>query len=151
MIDMCEIIVFSNGTTFKGMREYSGEVVSQFETVIQCPQCNKAWIAYHVIDRALWLPDGLEWAPYYVYVLEMSKVGHFYVGLSSEIKTRINAHWKGRGHEWTKGKGPLKLVEVIPCDSETAPILEREKTLEYMGRFGPNKVRGTRFPSKKRE
>jgi len=151
VIGVCEIIVFSNGRTFKGIREYSGEVANQFETVVQCPQCSKAWIARHILDKALWLPDDLEWAPYYVYVLGMPEAGHFYVGMTSDIKTRIDAHWKGRGHEWTKGKGRLKLVEITPCDSERAPILEREKTLEYIECFGSNNVRGSRFGFKKKK
>jgi predicted GIY-YIG superfamily endonuclease len=149
VIGVCEIIVFSDGRTFKGIREYAGDVVTQHETVIQCPQCNKAWIAHNVIDKDLWIPDNLEWAPYYVYVLEMPEIGHFYIGMTGEIKTRLDAHWKRRGHKWTKGKGRLKLVEIIPCDRESASIIEKEKTLEYIEQHGSDKVRETRFTFKK--
>ncbi|WP_297422474.1 GIY-YIG nuclease family protein [Clostridium sp.] len=45
----------------------------------------------------------------YVYIVECSD-GTFYTGWTNNLKNRIEAHSKGTGAKYTKGRGPVKLI-----------------------------------------
>ena len=85
----------------------------------------------------------------WVYVLKIVPTNSFYVGFTSDLQTRLDAHRKCRGHKATRF-GPLELVEVTECDSDTALELEKAKTLEYIERYGEDQVVGYRFTFKKK-
>lgn len=73
-----------------------------------------------------------------VYVLELEG-GFHYVGHASEMKSRIIAHFGGNGSAWTKLHHPVRISEIIPGGDLSA---EENKTIELMGKYGPDKVRG---------
>lgn len=74
-----------------------------------------------------------------IYVLELLD-GNYYVGYSSDdkIENRINKHFKGQGSMWTKKYQPISVIKIIDGDK----ITERDITIEYMKKYGFNKVRG---------
>ena len=46
---------------------------------------------------------------YYAYIVRC-KYGTYYAGWTNDIKKRIEAHNKGVGAKYLRGKGPVKLV-----------------------------------------
>jgi predicted GIY-YIG superfamily endonuclease len=85
----------------------------------------------------------------WVYVLKVVSADSFYVGFTGNLEERLDAHRKGRGHRATSS-GHLELVEVVECDSDTAREIERTKTLEYVEKYGKDRVVGHMFSFKKR-
>jgi len=73
-----------------------------------------------------------------VYVLELQN-GNYYVGKTEDLAERMKRHHSGRGSEWTKLHKPIKIIE---ARVETNNNLEKILTLQYMRKFGWNKVRG---------
>ena len=69
------------------------------------------------------------------YVLECSN-SCYYVGKTSSINRRMQQHWGGKGAKWTQAHKPVRILEIFEGD------VERQQTLLYMARFGPEKVRG---------
>ena len=45
----------------------------------------------------------------YVYILESTSTGRFYIGYTRDLKERLRTHQMGEGN-WTKHKGPWQLV-----------------------------------------
>jgi hypothetical protein len=74
----------------------------------------------------------------YVYVLKLEDE-RYYVGRTCNFMQRMNEHFTSRGSEYTKKYKPIKVVEVI---EEKDAYDERDKTLEYMHKYGYEKVRG---------
>lgn len=74
-----------------------------------------------------------------VYVLELES-HKWYIGHTVDFHDRMRRHFTGKGSLWTRQHKPLQVVEVIP---EGDYCTEKEKTLEYMLRFGWENVRGS--------
>lgn len=80
----------------------------------------------------------------YLYILELSNEC-YYVGLTSNIKKRMDEHVNGKGAEWTRLNTPLRLIYSIntgtkyACEAEK---MENEATVLLMLKYGINKVRG---------
>lgn len=74
----------------------------------------------------------------YVYVLKLED-DRYYVGRTSNFMQRMNEHFTSGGSEYTKKYKPIKIVEVF---EEKDKYDERDKTLEYMQKYGYEKVRG---------
>ena len=72
----------------------------------------------------------------YVLLLEQDK---YYIGCSYDYKFRIDKHVNGHGSSWTKLYGPLKVIELL---HDVDKIVEKDKTLEYMRKYGWQNVRG---------
>lgn len=72
-----------------------------------------------------------------IYVLELEG-GKYYVGYTEDPQ-RIKNHFEGLGALWTRKHKPIKVVEKHEGGSK---IMEKEKTLEYMVRYGWENVRG---------
>ena len=80
----------------------------------------------------------------YLYVLELSN-GCYYVGLTADIKKRIDEHFNGKGAEWTRLNTPLRLMYAIDTGTQNAreaEIIESEATVILMLKHGISKVRG---------
>ncbi|NDJ58759.1 GIY-YIG nuclease family protein [Enterobacteriaceae bacterium 4M9] len=80
----------------------------------------------------------------YLYVLELSN-GCYYVGLTADIKKRIDTHFNGKGAEWTRLNPPLRLMYSINTGTKKtrdAEIIESEATITLMLKYGISKVRG---------
>jgi predicted GIY-YIG superfamily endonuclease len=86
----------------------------------------------------------------WIYVLKVLPTNSYYVGFTSNLEERLDAHRKGRGHKATRF-GPLELVEVVECESDSVYELEKAKTLEYIEKYGKDKIVGYRFSFKKRK
>jgi putative endonuclease len=65
---------------------------------------------------------------YYVYVLQSSADGNFYVGFTNDLKRRITEHNDGEVHS-TKSRRPMVLVYYEACRSQ-ADATKREKYLK---------------------
>ncbi len=74
----------------------------------------------------------------YVLYLEQEK---YYIGYSKGLEDfqRLHQHFDMIGAAWTQKYPPICLLEIIHPGSHD---LEKEKTLEYMTRFGWENVRG---------
>ncbi|WP_313353597.1 GIY-YIG nuclease family protein [Kosakonia cowanii] len=80
----------------------------------------------------------------YMYVLELSN-GCYYVGLTGNIKKRIDEHFNGKGAEWTRLNTPLRLMYTVNTGTKNAreaEIMESEATVILMLKYGISKVRG---------
>lgn len=60
---------------------------------------------------------------WYLYIVE-NKFGHFYTGISNDIKRRFAEHQSGGSKcaKALKGKGPLRLVYSIQIESHTKAL-----------------------------
>ena len=62
--------------------------------------------------------------PWYIYMIRCHN-GHLYTGITIDIHKRFNAHIKGNGAKYLKGKSPLTLVWLEEVsDKSTALRLE---------------------------
>jgi len=82
--------------------------------------------------------DNLDLTKNYIYVLELVEE-RYYIGRTSNILRRVEEHFTGNGAVYTKAFEPIKVIEVI---EEKTKEDEKIKTLEYMSKFGWEKVRG---------
>ena len=73
-----------------------------------------------------------------VYILELER-SKYYVGITLNLNMRLGQHYNDDGSKWTKQYKPVRLVEVVyPAN----PLTEKNKTLEYMRKYGWENVRG---------
>jgi len=47
---------------------------------------------------------------WYLYIAQAKKTGNYYVGISKDVKKRIEVHNKGKGSVMAKTQGPFELV-----------------------------------------
>ena len=73
----------------------------------------------------------------YVYTL-LLEAGHYYVGYSQDIQTRIASHWLGAGSKWTQLHKPISIISLREGDTH----LETLSTIALMCEKGFEKVRG---------
>jgi len=73
-----------------------------------------------------------------IYVLEL-KESKYYVGRTSNIIARFNAHVGGYGSVWTNKYKPLSIIKLI----DYFPFAEIAVTLEMMQKYGIENVRGS--------
>lgn len=81
---------------------------------------------------------------YMLYVLYLED-HNFYVGVSSHPRHRIENHINGTGARWTQAHKPLKVLELHDLgvmSYQDAGKIEKEKTLNYIDKYGVDKVRG---------
>lgn len=77
----------------------------------------------------------------FIYILQLEE-GKFYVGKTKNPDVRIESHFTSNGSEWTKKYKPISVVTVIPdCDDYD----EDKYTVQYMGKYGIDRVRGGTF------
>ncbi len=80
----------------------------------------------------------------FLYVLALSN-GCFYVGLTANIKKRMEEHFTGKGAEWTRLNTPLQLMYAVNTgtrNARKAEMMENEATIALMLKHGISKVRG---------
>ena len=68
-------------------------------------------------------------ATYYVCILASGRHGTLYIGVTNNLRTRIELHRSGRGSEFVKKYGVDRLVHVEMCASPQEAIA-REKQLK---------------------
>ncbi len=72
--------------------------------------------------------------PHYVYILKC-RDGTLYCGIAKDLKARLNAHNRGRGARYTRGRAPVKLV-YSERKSSIGAALRREAEIKALGRKG---------------
>jgi putative endonuclease len=66
---------------------------------------------------------------FYVYILASGRHGTLYIGVTNNIRTRLEQHRAGRGSKFVKQYGVLRLVHVEEFSSPQEAIA-REKQLK---------------------
>ena len=61
---------------------------------------------------------------WYLYILECND-GSLYTGITDDVERRLNAHQKGKGAKYTRGRSPLLLRYTEICDNHSV-ALKRE-------------------------
>ena len=73
-----------------------------------------------------------------IYVLKLTG-GKYYVGKSENVMNRYQQHLNGQGSAWTKKYRPLAIDKI---HENASPFDEDKITMEYMSKYGIDKVRG---------
>ena len=73
-----------------------------------------------------------------IYVLKCDH-SNYYVGKTSNVNRRFAEHLDGSGSAWTSLHEPKEIVEVT---NKSSDYDELKKTLEYMNKYGVDRVRG---------
>lgn len=68
----------------------------------------------------------------YVYIIECSD-GTFYTGWTNNLEKRIDAHSKGIGAKYTRGRGPVKLIYHETFE-EKVDAMKREAEIKKLSR-----------------
>ena len=68
---------------------------------------------------------------YYVYIIESLQSGIFYKGCTSDYTKRLIEHNNGI-NDYTKGKGPWKLVFVQKFDTKSEALVGQGKEIKTM-------------------
>jgi predicted GIY-YIG superfamily endonuclease len=69
------------------------------------------------------------------YVLRLDG-DNYYVGMTSNLHSRLSSHFNGTGAQWTQKHQPIEVVALVSTDRE------EELTIRAMATFGPERVRG---------
>jgi predicted GIY-YIG superfamily endonuclease len=73
-----------------------------------------------------------------IYILKLTG-GNYYVGKSENVMNRYQQHLNGHGSAWTKKYRPLAIDKI---HENASPFDEDKITMEYMSKYGIDKVRG---------
>ena len=63
---------------------------------------------------------------YYIYIIESVQSGIFYKGSTSDYMRRLSEHNDGKS-EYSRGKGPWKLVFVQPFETKSEALIQEKK------------------------
>ena len=99
-------------------------------------------ISFNILD---YLQDNIDITRNYIYVLELVE-NKYYVGRTGNILKRIEQHFTGCGSIYTMTYKPIKVIEIL---EEFTKQDERNKTLEFMEKYGWENVRGAGWCSLK--
>jgi len=69
---------------------------------------------------------------YYVYILRCSD-DTLYTGITNDVEKRINAHNRGAGAKYTRGRNPVTLIYHEKCVDKNA-ALRRESEIKKLTR-----------------
>lgn len=67
-----------------------------------------------------------------VYILRCGD-GSLYTGMTDDFDRRLQAHRKGKGAKYTRGRGPLEPVYLETCDTMSG-ALKREREIKGLTR-----------------
>jgi hypothetical protein len=73
-----------------------------------------------------------------IYILKLEH-NKWYIGKTDNIEKRFEEHLQGNGSQWTKKYKPISIEKSF---NNTSPYDEDKYTIEYMGIYGINNVRG---------
>lgn len=86
--------------------------------------------------------QGEYWKDNYVYVLRLEDQC-WYIGQTFKLATRLRDHFGAGASIWTRAHRPIEVAELHWGNK----CLENTKTLDYMAKYGIEKVRGGRWCS----
>ena len=69
---------------------------------------------------------------WYLYILRCGD-GSLYTGITTDVSRRLEAHRRGKGAKYTRGRGPLELVYQQLCGTHS-DALRRELELKALSR-----------------
>lgn len=69
---------------------------------------------------------------WHLYILRC-RDGSLYIGITTDVQKRFEAHNSGKGAKYTRGRGPLKLVYREECGSHS-DALKRELAVKSLAR-----------------
>jgi putative endonuclease len=69
----------------------------------------------------------------FVYILQSTKTGKFYIGSTNNIQRRLMEHQNGTGCIYTKLNGPWEFVCAKKCSSINEARIEEKKIKSYKG------------------
>jgi predicted GIY-YIG superfamily endonuclease len=75
----------------------------------------------------------------YIYTLLLED-NRYYIGRTANIFKRLSQHFTSKGSIYTKKFKPIKILEIV---IEETCYDEKNKTIEYMKKYGWEKVRGS--------
>jgi len=67
---------------------------------------------------------------YYTYILQCSD-GSFYTGYAADMKKRLEAHNKGEGARYTRGRIPVSLVYQEPHQSRSQAMIREAEIKKW--------------------
>ena len=73
---------------------------------------------------------------WYLYILRCGD-GTLYTGITTDVEKRFEAHQRGKGAKYTRGRGPLELVYRETCGSHSQ-ALSREHSIKRLTRDQKN-------------
>jgi hypothetical protein len=73
-----------------------------------------------------------------IYILKLEH-NKWYIGKTDNIEKRFEDHLQGNGSQWTKKYKPISIEKIL---KNASPYDEDKYTIEYMGIYGINNVRG---------
>lgn len=80
-----------------------------------------------------------------VYILECGD-GSLYTGSTNALAKRFALHASGRGARYTRGRGPLAVVYVEPCE-DRSEALKREAAIKTLTRPAKQQLCAVRYTS----
>lgn len=81
-----------------------------------------------------------EGRPWFVYLLRCGD-GTYYCGIALDPEARLEAHRRGKGARYTKGRGPLELIHVERC-RDKSEALRRERAVKRLDRAAKRALAG---------
>jgi predicted GIY-YIG superfamily endonuclease len=72
------------------------------------------------------------WRMWWVYLLRCGD-GTLYAGVTNDLEKRFQAHRRGRGARYTRGRGPLRLLWSASC-GDKGEALRREHAVKRLSR-----------------
>ena len=69
---------------------------------------------------------------WYLYILRCGD-GTLYTGITTDLEKRFEAHKRGKGAKYTRGRGPLELVYRETCGTHS-DALKREIQIKRLNR-----------------
>lgn len=70
--------------------------------------------------------------PYFVYILECAD-GSFYTGITTDVARRLAEHQSGKGAQYTRARGALRMVYVEP-HADRSSASQREAAVKRLSR-----------------
>ena len=81
-----------------------------------------------------------------VYIIKCKDPKHYYVGITSNLEKRLEAHKTGEGSRFIQVHGFDKLIHSESLENvKEAKYREKQLTLQYMKLFGFDNVAGAGF------
>lgn len=69
---------------------------------------------------------------WYLYILRCGD-GSLYTGITTDVEKRFQAHQRGKGAKYTRGRGPLEIVYREEC-GDHSQALKRELAIKALTR-----------------
>ena len=63
-------------------------------------------------------------SPWYVYLLYSKRADVYYIGITNDMRARLQAHNEGNGAKFTRGRGPWRVEAVIPFKTKSEALRE---------------------------